>query len=342
MQRAFVSQSLSQPPSEAASAARARTLRQLQDRREEILARRRVNLLVAGVIISLLCHTGLMVYLNFVYRGGPPALAEPVNLEFAVIHEEQLTQLQDLALAEPMPAAPGAIEEPGVWATLEADLAAAALNASPVGAIPGLGGTGSDEGAGSNLAGKGAAATFFGVASRGRRFAYIVDVSASMADDRKLDVAMQELANSIESLPDYAHFHVVLYSTRGDRFRRSYFVEPPWQRGWTRARPNAVAGLLRWLDGVDPDGGTQPIPAFLHVFELRERPDVIFFLTDGLIPDSTAAEVAELNRRGRRVTVNTIAFGRPDDEGLRRMEPYLKRIARESGGVYRFVSSGRR
>ena len=68
---------------------------------------------------------------------------------------------------------------------------------------------------------------------------------------------------------------------------------------------------------------------------LEPRPDVIFFLTDGEIPRSeeTLAAVTLLNSRGRRVVINTIAFGDPASQEL------LREIARRSGGIYRFVSS---
>jgi uncharacterized protein YegL len=62
---------------------------------------------------------------------------------------------------------------------------------------------------------------------------------------------------------------------------------------------------------------------------------VVFFLTDGEIPqaDETLARVTQLNSRGRRVVINTIAFGDPASQEL------LREIARQSGGIYRFVAS---
>ena len=64
------------------------------------------------------------------------------------------------------------------------------------------------------------------------------------------------------------------------------------------------------------------------------RPDVVFFLTDGEVQNFTAAECAALNAGGKRVVINTIAFGDPTSQTL------LKQIASDSGGVYRFVPSG--
>lgn len=301
------------------------TIRRLEAHRDREIRRRRRNLLVIGVSVSALIHLGLMAYLNMLHRDRPAGPAvQPVSIEFAVIQEPELTQLQEMDLDDLVPEV--TTEDPNddqPTLELEVDVSAANLEISPAGAIPTLSGSGGGDGG--TLGGGGAGTTFFGVSSRGTRFAYIVDVSGSMGQDRKMDVCMQQLARSIEILPDYAYFYVVLFS--------SDVALPPMQRGWTRAQDNTVSRFIRWLNQVDPHGGTRPQPAFRQVFSLDQRPDVIFFLTDGQIPPETVATVAALNQRGRRVAVNTIAFGDPSSQ------EYLKDIARRSGGVYRFVPS---
>jgi hypothetical protein len=130
-------------------------------------------------------------------------------------------------------------------------------------------------------------------------------------------------------LPDYAAFMVVLYSSNP--------VVPPFQDGWLRASRGNLSRIKAWIDGLQPGGGTEPMPAFEIVFELDVRPDVIFFLTDGLIPGSVPAEVG--NRNGKRsgaAVINSIAFGTEAGH-----EP-LRRIASESDGVFRFVPTGMR
>jgi uncharacterized protein with von Willebrand factor type A (vWA) domain len=187
-------------------------------------------------------------------------------------------------------------------------------------------GTGSGAGTGESLSGGGAGASFFGITSRGKRFAYIVDKSGSMGQGRKLPIAMRELAKSVGDLPDFASFFVVLFS--------SGFIEPPTQHGWMRARKPIVNRFIRWLNEVTPGGGTVPAPAFEYVLSEDLRPDVIFFLTDGEIPEDTADIVSDMNRNGpSRVVINTIAFGDA------RSQDQLRRIARDSGGTYRFVST---
>ena len=42
---------------------------------------------------------------------------------------------------------------------------------------------------------------------------------------------------------------------------------------------------------------------------LDTRPDVIFFLSDGEIPEESVGEIRRLNSRGKKVVIHAIAFG---------------------------------
>ncbi len=303
------------------------TIHELQVQRDIESRRRRRNLLLLGVSLSALLHMGLMIYLNLLHRGRPtgPGI-QPVSIEFAVVQEPELTQMEELQFDDLVPEVPLVAQDIAQQAPtldLAPEILAAQLEISEAGSVPNLAGSGSGEG--STLDGGGAGTTFFGVSSRGTRFAYIVDISGSMGDQGKIEICMRELARSIEILPDYAFFYVVLFA--------SEIVVPPMQRGWTRARDATVSRFIRWLNQIDPGGGTQPRSAFRQVFALEDRPDVIFFLTDGQIPPETVATVTGFNSRGRRVAVNTIAFGDPASQ------EYLKEISHRSGGVYRYVPS---
>ena len=174
--------------------------------------------------------------------------------------------------------------------------------------------------------GGGGGTSFFGISSKGTRFAYIVDISGSMGQNRKMETAMQELRRSIESLPDYSYFYILLFS--------SEIKQPPMQKGWMRARKPVVRQFTNWLTSVDPGGGTEPKSSFQAVFSLAVRPDVIYFLTDGQFEDIAPDEIAEMNSHGKKVVINTIQFGDPYGQDV------LKQIAAKSGGAYRFIASG--
>ena len=142
----------------------------------------------------------------------------------------------------------------------------------------------------------------------------------------RMDRAKNELRRSLRALPDFAKFLIVFYNDG--------LVIPPDLDTWKTARTTTVRKFNRWLEKLEPDGGTEPLPAFQRVLSESSPPDVIFFLTDGAISSMTAEEVDMLNRRGLKTVINTIAFG--DDSSQER----LKKIAEDSGGVYRYVSGG--
>lgn len=316
------------------------TVRQMEQERERAIARRRRRLLIIGASLSLLFHIALLIYLGMVGRGGAGGGGDgSATFQLAVLNQEELSELDQSGFDELAPELTDLNPPSAEAIELEAISPAVGITGAASGSVPTLGasgegfGGGPGSGAGGNAGGGlglggggGAAASFFGIGAKGTRFAYIVDVSGSMGENRKIDVARGELGRSIQALPDYSHFYVLLFS--------SSFFQPPMQKGWTKARKPNVRQLVNWLDQIDPGGGTEPRSSFFQVFSLDVRPDVIFFLTDGQFSDVTPEEVASLNAQGKKAVINTIQFGDPGGEEV------LKQIAKQSGGVYRFVGTG--
>jgi hypothetical protein len=307
-------------------------LRAMEQQRQELLDRRWRRLLIVGGSISLLLHIALLIYLGTVSRAGVGGPHDgEVSVEFAILDSEDLTSADALELDDAVPEVSASQELVQTESDVQLTTSTPAIEVSSIAratiqTLGGSGGAGDGEGMGLGGGGGGGGTSFFGVSAKGRRFAFIVDVSASMGEGGKLGTCMRELARSLESLPDYADFNILLFST--------HFIEPPTQKGWMRAKKGAVRQVIRWLGQVEPNGGTQPRSAFMQAFSMSVRPDVVFFLTDGQVQDFTADECMILNERGKRVVINTIAFGDPSSQEL------LRQIARESGGLYRFVPSG--
>jgi hypothetical protein len=304
-------------------------LRELQQFRNHALRQRRRRLLSIGLTVSVIIHIALLTYFALQYRAGA-AQDRPDGdaYEFALIFDEELVTdepvTDDLALDDALELSDAVLDDAEL--TLDAVDMSADLAASGSADLPSLGGAGDGDGGLGGLGG-GGGTTYFGIAARGNRIAYIVDRSGSMGVRNRMQIATRELIRSIESLPDYAYFNIVMFSSGA-------LVEPPMQRGWTQARRSSVYQHVRWLQDVAPGGGTVPAPAFHKVMAMNPRPDVIYFMTDGIIVGFTAEEVARLNSQGKRVIIHTIAFG---DQGS---EDLLRRIARDSGGQYRFVPDG--
>lgn len=288
------------------------------------------NILLWAILLSILFHIGLMICLHLIERARA---AQPVQ-EFQVsiaslLPDEELTDLPASDLLQPAESTLDSLDDlldSSQQGVLTADSSAADLEFTGVGATPTLGGAGA-RGNVEGLGGSGAAGSFFGITTAGRRFAYIVDKSGSMEGDR-MKAAKQELLRSIRSLPDYAKFYIVFYD--------DFVEEPEMQESWLLARSPVINGVANWIRRLGANGGTNPLPAFRRVFDQDERPDVIFFLTDGEITSMSPGQISALNDRGLRTVVNTIAFGDDSSQDL------LMKIAQDSGGVYRFVDINRR
>lgn len=283
--------------------------------------------LLAGVVVSLITHVVIMVIagqirFSHAQAGGAGTLAEPV--EMAIATETELAEVEKALLdAEPPPVPDVPTPElPSLEMTDNAggDQASSLIDAAEVGAEVGAGDIGGGE-LGVGGAG-GGAASFFGVEARGTRFAYIVDVSGSMAVNGKIDLLRRELGKSIDALIENAEFYVVLYNGDASPLggRQRWIEASPAGKSWARAA----------LAQIDAGGGTEPMPGFELVFSRRPRPDAIYFMTDGEFDDDVAVEVMKLNSR-TRIPIHCITFVNRDAEEL------MRRIATHSGGSYTHV-----
>lgn len=328
-----MSQLPAQPTAEVARLRRANaqlqeTIALLEQERKVLISRRFRRLLVFGVGISLVIHISIMIWLSFLRSAGiGSGIPTEASYEFAIIDEEQLTALEQASFDSLDSQEASMADVPLKPDELAPSAPSVEMSVAASGSVPALGASGQGTGGEIGLGGGGGTASFFGTGGKGQRFAFIVDVSGSMGQNRKLEIAMRELARSVDALPDFAFFHIILFESKT--------VEPPMQVGWMRARRSTVRQVVRWLGTVEPNGGTEPRNAFLQVFSLDVRPDVIFFLTDGIFNDISLEELAELNSRGKRVIINTVGFGAAGEVD----QTILRSIAGQSGGEYRFVAS---
>jgi len=288
------------------------------------------RLIAIGAIVSLFVHVCVLIYLSSQYRLISGPADEPRGaVEFSIMANEDLSD-RPLDFDHVFPDDVAQLDDTSFTddaMAIDADFSAADVVIGTDGARARLGGAGAGQADSPSLGGGGGGATFFGISSKGTRFAYIVDRSTSMERQQRLPIAKEELVRSLRGLPDYAQFIVVFYS--------SEIRLPPMQRdSWLSARRSTINRFVRWLDDVTPEGGTHPQQAFMMIFALDLTPDAIFFLTDGEIPADTVQLLRELNRNGRRgVVINTISIGDGASHGL------LQQIANESGGVHRHVTS---
>ena len=156
--------------------------RQLDEQRLLRLRTHWRRLLLLGIVVSLFVHVLIMLVLSSIYRWSPAGSgSDPVQYEFAILQEEELTRLEQAAFDEMTTEAIAELEDlPEESAELSPDIPAVEMEFAASGAMPTLGGSGSGDAFG--LTGGGSGTSFFGVSSSGTRFAYIVDKSGSMGD----------------------------------------------------------------------------------------------------------------------------------------------------------------
>lgn len=168
--------------------------------------------------------------------------------------------------------------------------------------------------------GMGASTSFFGVSGRGKRVGYVVDKSGSMGIDGRMRQAKIEIIKSITALPDFASVCVALFDDDFQTVDR--------EGGFVKCRAGSIMKIKTWIEGIVQSGGTNPVPAFQYLFSRRDRPDVVFFMSDGEIPPDAADEILRLNRRGPNTVIHCIAFGQAAATAP------LRRIAGETGGTF--------
>ena len=130
-----------------------------------------------------------------------------------------------------------------------------------------------------------------------------------------------ELRRSISALRRSQGFHVIFFNA-GQPLENS-------PRRLVSAIRAQKEKFFRFLQGVYPEGSTDPAPAMRRAF--AAEPDLIYFLTDG---EFNASLVSKLDRwnKDKSVRIFTIAYFDRSGAAL------LETIARKNDGQFRFVS----
>ena len=191
---------------------------------------------------------------------------------------------------------------------------------------------GSGEGDGGPLAmfgtpgggGIGLKGPIFGNSGNARKIAFVCDASGSMLS--KFSTLRRELSKSVQSLKPIQSFSLIFFQKQ-----TCIYLE----QNLLMATPDAKLRADKFLETVTPREETNPIPALELAF--KQKPDLIYLLTDGDFPDNQAVlDCIHRLDKDARVKLNTIAFVADTDNDTEFMA-LLKKIAQETDGVYRYV-----
>jgi hypothetical protein len=179
------------------------------------------------------------------------------------------------------------------------------------------------------------ASSLYGSGGNARRIAYVIDASGSLIDS--LPFVVMELKRSINSLSEGQSFTVIFFMGGVAK------EVPPF--GLQKAVPTIKLSSMKWIDPssghVVPHGKTNPLEAVKKA--LRYRPQLLYILSDNItgrgqfeLDQATILESVRKSNVGN-TKINTIQFLYPDPLTKIGMQPTLKKISEDSGGIYKFV-----
>jgi hypothetical protein len=215
----------------------------------------------------------------------------------------------------------------GPRASLGSGTGAGAGRGDDSGAGSGSGGSMAPFGLPGGGSGLGPKSPFMGISGNAKYVAYVCDASGSMLN--KFPALKQELKKAIDVLRPIQAFSIIFFS---DPDRKPQALA----QNLMMATPDRKREAVKFLDSVSTSGATDPIPGLELAF--KQKPQLIYLLTDGDFPDNKAVldRIRNLNK-DKTVRINTIVFIDVTNADKAIVE-LMKQIAAENGGVFKVVS----
>lgn len=197
------------------------------------------------------------------------------------------------------------------------------IDVGSVVALNGIQAAGKGSAGGGNGQGRGGrGAGIFGGVGSAKSFAYVVDASGSMSGPR-MQLVLNELQQSIMSLKEDQTFFVVFFNQR-----TFPMMWPRIEKRLIRAHSRNKARVIKWAFNVEPNEATMPEQSLRMALDLE--PDIVFFLTDGDIPEGALRIVKKY--REKHTSVHTICVGE------QAAVPVMQQIAVVGNGEFLMVA----
>lgn len=180
-------------------------------------------------------------------------------------------------------------------------------------------------------------AQFLGSGGNARRIAFVIDASGSLIDT--FPFVIRELKRSINQLSPRQQFTVIFYQSDNVIEVKPFGID---KKRATSAIKQAVLEQLADKYLVSPGGSSNPVRALRKAFSYR--PQLVFLLSDAITGQGEyeidqqrlLKEIENVNRSGTKI--NTLQFIHEDPLVKFGLEPTMKLIAEQSGGVPTFVT----
>lgn len=172
------------------------------------------------------------------------------------------------------------------------------------------------------------AGQYYGLPLFAERLVFVLDTSGSMAGPR-IVAAKRELVRAIGSLPDHAHFSVVVFNG----------VVDVWQKRLVPATSQWKNSAIHYVNAQGTQLNTFSYDALETAFTFDT--EAIYFLSDGAphggkitAPVDIVAAITAANRT-RRISLYTIGIGAGFPGGP--LDTFLKTLAEQNLGLYRRI-----
>jgi len=150
---------------------------------------------------------------------------------------------------------------------------------------------------------------YFGLPVYSNRIAFVFDVSGSMRDDRKIELARERFADTVKTLAPEQRYDLFVY-----RYLLDYPPRPRLERAFGKLVSGKAESTTKWLSKQEAKGGGAIYDALVAAMDDPEV-DTIYLLSDGVPSYGSVARdfrvLQEVSRhnRWRRVVIHTILLG---------------------------------
>jgi len=165
------------------------------------------------------------------------------------------------------------------------------------------------------------------LSNRGMDYIFVLDISGSMANERKLITSKASLGAFIDQLAEEDRFEVMTFNIQPDTLFQQLNPGSPEMKEQARS----------YLDSKTANGGTNLAPAMTTAYKYGDpdRTLNVIVLSDGMTEQQERAELMRLiQQRPANVRVFTIGIGNEVNRAL------LEQVAEDAGGMAAFVSRG--
>lgn len=162
-----------------------------------------------------------------------------------------------------------------------------------------------------------------------RDMVFVLDTSGSMREDGKMEQAKKALKHCLDGLSEIDRFAIMNFATVVNKQRE----------GLTQVTKEQIAVAKKWVDNLEPSGGTAINDALQAALELQTKDDgrtfTVVFFTDGkptigeTNPDKILTNVAKKNTAQTRI----FTFGVGNDLNA----AFLDQVAESTRAVSSFV-----